>query len=468
MRNAVVVGAGLGGLSAAIHLATAGWRVRVIEKNARPGGKAAERAADTPLGRFRWDTGPSLITMPHVLRALFDAAGERMEDHLELQRVEPACRYAWTGGARIDEDAGFWKRPDVTAYLRHARGIHELSGEAYLTRAPCDWWRAFGPSKLPTLRHLPKVATFQSLAALNRRFFRDPRLIQIFDRFATYNGSSPWKTPATFAIIPFVEAEFGAWFPKGGIARIPEELHRLALRCGVAFELGREITDLAAVRADAVVCNGDAITASARWLREPARAARLQRPEMSCSGLVLLLGVRGAFPGLSHHNIFFSGEYPGEFRAIFDEQRLPPEPTIYLAATSRANPEDAPPGCENWFLLVNAPPNPAVRLDGYEEIVLERLARFGVAPGPGAIVHREIFGPADIARRDNAWRGSLYGWASHSLRTALFRPSLRHPRIRNLYFVGGATHPGGGIPLVLLGGRIVAGRILRDLGKTPS
>ena len=211
MKKILVIGAGLGGLAAAIRLARAGHAVELWEKNDGPGGKLKELSQEG----FSWGTGPSLLTMPHVLRELFTAAGERLEDHLDLVHLDSACRYFWTDGTVIDEDSAFWRRPEVARFLDYARGIYELSGEAYLTRPPGDFWRAFSPRNLGKLRHLGKVATLRTLAAEVERRISDPHLRQIFLRFATYNGSSPYLTPATFNIIPYVEAEFGAWYVRG-------------------------------------------------------------------------------------------------------------------------------------------------------------------------------------------------------------------------------------------------------------
>ena len=230
-RKILVIGAGLGGLAAAIRLARQGHAVEVWEKNDGPGGKLKELR----VGDFRWDTGPSLLTMPHVLRDLFAACSERMEDHLDLVRLDSACRYFWTDGTVIDEDAAFWAQPEVARFLDYARGIYELSGEAYLNHPPSEFWRAFTPRNLGKLRHLGKVATTRTLAGEVERRLSDPHMRQIFLRFATYNGSSPFITPATFNIIPYVEATFGAWYVRGGMARIAQALLGLAQRNGVVF-----------------------------------------------------------------------------------------------------------------------------------------------------------------------------------------------------------------------------------------
>lgn len=231
LKKILVIGAGLGGLAAAIRLARAGHAVEVWEKNAEAGGKLKEIRD----GAFRWDTGPSLLTMPDVLRDLYTAAGERLKDHLDLVRLDSACRYFWTDGTVIDEDSAFWARPEVARFLEYARGIYELSGEAFLNHPPSQMWRAFTPRNFSKLRHLPKVATTQTLAAEVHRRITDPHLRQIFLRFATYNGSSPYATPATFNIIPYVEATFGPWYVRGGMVKIARELQALAERNGVSF-----------------------------------------------------------------------------------------------------------------------------------------------------------------------------------------------------------------------------------------
>jgi phytoene desaturase len=486
VKKILVIGAGLGGLAAAIRLARAGHAVEVWEKNGEPGGKLKELRSDG----FRWDTGPSLLTMPHVLRELFASAEERMEDHLELVRLDSACRYFWTDGTVIDEDTSFWSQPDVAKFLAYARGIYELSGEAYLNHPPGDFWRAFSLRNFLKLRHLGKVATTRTLAAEVERRIADPHLRQVFLRFATYNGSSPYLTPATFNIIPYVESEFGAWYVRGGMAKIAEALTALAQRNGVAFRFnttatawnGTEATahDGTRSRADFLVCNGDVLSSGSRrppgdgispgFLADIFSAKdqqKLLRPPLSNSGFILFLGIRGCDPRLGHHNIFFSDDYPREFTDIHSQKISPGEPTIYISLSSRTDPDHAPQGHDNYFVLVNAPardPDQAwtqAETHGYRDVVLKRLARFGLDNLPRRIVAERIFTPSDFATRDLAHHGALYGWASHSIRASLFRPPLHASK--NVFFVGGTTHPGGGIPLVLLSGKMVADLIQREV-----
>jgi len=488
VKKILVIGAGLGGLAAAIRLARAGHAVEVWEKNAGAGGKLKDLQVDG----FSWGTGPSLLTMPHVLRELFAEAGERMEDYLDLIRLDSACRYFWTDGTVIDEDESFWQRPEVVRFIDYARGIYELSGEAYLNRPPRDFWRAFTLRNWPKLRHVGKVATTRTLAAEVERRISDPHLRQIFLRFATYNGSSPYRTPATFNIIPYVEAEFGAWYVRGGMPRITRALVGLAERNGVAFRFdttatgwdGSEATaqNGTRTRADVLVCNGDMLGtvggdrtpgdhSSSGFLSENygerARMA-LMRHDLSTSGFILFLGVRGRNLRLGHHNIFFSDNYPHEFEEIHREKISPGEPTIYIAVSARTDQDHAPAGHDNYFVLVNVPargpqqPWTDDESREYRDVVVKRLERFGLEDLSERIVSERLFTPGDFAKRDLAYHGALYGWASHSIRTSLFRPPLRAPGARNVFFVGGTTHPGGGIPLVLLSGKMVADMIQRE------
>ncbi len=473
----VVAGAGLGGLAAAIRLAHAGHDVEVWEKNAGPGGKLKELQMDG----FTWGTGPSLLTMPQVLRELFAEAGERVEDHLDLVRLDSACRYFWTDGTVVDEDAAFWQRPEVARFLDYARGIYELSGEAYLNRPPSEFWRAFTPRNWPKLRHLGKVATTRTLAAEVERRISDPYLRQVFLRFATYNGSSPYLTPATFNIIPYVEAEFGAWYVRGGMPKITSALAALAERQGVTFRFHTTVTgwrdheviaeDGSRVKADRLICNADVLSAQTGFLGGLfSRAAREKalRPALSTSGFILFLGVRGREARLGHHNIFFSDDYRAEFDEIHRQKISPGEPTVYVSVSSRTDAGHAPVDHDNYFVLVNAPardprqPWTFTETKSYRDLVIRRLERFGIDDLRNRIVAESVFTPSDFAVRDLAYHGALYGWASHSIGTSLFRPPMRAPGGKDVYFVGGTTHPGGGIPLVLLSGKMVADLIGRE------
>lgn len=454
-----VIGAGVGGLAAAALLARAGASVTLFEKNERVGGKLGWLEIDG----YTWDTGPSLLTMPHVFRQLWAQLGRRLEDDLTLVPLPITCRYRWADGTVIDEDAAFWQRPDVARFLSYARGLYEISAEAFLENPLGEWHRQLTWANLPKLRHLPKIASFQTLDATVRRFFgHDPHLVQLFARFATYNGSSPYKTPAAFNIIAYVEAHFGGWYVRGGLFEIARALERIGRELGVEIRLGEEVAALPP-GFDATVCNQDVLSATPRF-----HGRSLPAREMSMSGFVLYLGVAREYPHLAQHNICFSSDYPAEFRQIFAGQPAD-EPTIYVAIHSKADPARAPVGCENWFVLVNAPaqrggerwPEEAA---AYGDRIIERLeTRFGCAGLREAIRVRRHFTPADFETRYRAQAGSLYGFASHGVRAAFQRPAMAPKDRPGFYFVGGSTHPGGGLPLVILGAQMAVKKILAQL-----
>jgi len=484
----VIVGGGLGGLAAAIRLAAAGRRVVVLEKNERVGGKLNLVEAEG----YTFDTGPSLLTMPWVIAELFAAAGRRMEDYLSLEQVEPTCHYRWPDGTEFNA----WQRlpqliqeverlspPDVPGlfrFLAHTARIYDAVADTFLLK-PFDGIReAFTPGML---RNGPAIDALRSVDGAVRSFFRSPYLRQVFNRYATYNGSSPYLSPATFNVIAYIELAEGGWYVRGGMYALARALERLAGELGVEVRTCAPVAEVLTaggattgvrlqsgeeIRAVQVVVNADPRYAYASLLPgEAAVAARLARLEPSCSGYVLFLGVAGDYPALAHHNIFFSADYPAEFAAIFEKRVPAPDPTVYVAATCRADPAHAPPGHMNLFVLANAPAlSGRVRWEregpAYRDVVLGKLERMGLAGLRQQIAYEQIWTPADIAERYNAAGGAIYGLASNNPFSAFLRPPLRARRPRGLYFVGGGTHPGGGIPLVLLSGKAVAERVCAD------
>ncbi|MDQ4121061.1 MAG: phytoene desaturase family protein [Acidobacteriota bacterium] len=492
MKKVIIIGAGLGGLAAAIRLAALGFSVTILEKNESVGGKVNFIES----GGYKFDTGASLLTMRHVLKDLFEVANRRLEDYLELVLLEPICRYFWSDGTVFDASrnlpktlkeiekieprgiAGFEK------FMTDARRKYEVAERTFLAHSLNDLPKLLRPRYA---KDLAAISSWKTLNAHNRKYFRSLKLQQLFNRFATYNGSSPYQTPATFALIPFVEFGLGAWYVRGGIYEIPKALTRVATELGVEIKIGCEAEKVLCtnhravgiklkngeeIRADFVVSNADAIETYRDLIEEKDRPSflnkRLEKIEPSCSGFVLLLGAKKQFPQLAHHNIFFSDDYPAEFNSIFKEKRPAVNPTIYVCAVSRTDPTQAPTGCENLFVLINAPytseqTNWEKEKKPYRDLIIKKLEDFGLKNLENSIEYEQIITPADFEEKYRANRGSIYGVSSNGVFAAFLRPPNQSKDVRNLFFVGGATHPGGGMPLVMLSGKMAADLIQREI-----
>lgn len=489
----IVIGAGIGGLSAAIRLAAAGKRVIVLEKNARVGGKMSELTQDG----FRWDTGPSVITMRHVLEDVFRSAGRSLYEYITLMPVEPLTRYFYPDGVVLDASRELSRMiaqiealepRDVEgylAYLAYAARLHRITGPVFIYNRP--------PS-LASFVRVPiqdwlKADPFRTMHDAIKSFIKSPHLQQLLGRFATYVGGSPYAAPATLNVIAHVELTGGVWYPTGGVYQIAEGMARLAEELGVEISThtsvrqilveGNHVTGVqldsgVTMMAETILANVD-VTTAYQHLLQPSekvtkRLASLKKFEASCSGFILLLGVDGIYPQLAHHNIFFSEDYKAEFDSIFVKGQPPMDPTIYVSITSKTDANHAPPGCENWFVLINAPANSpkydwSANKNYYRNLVLERLALAGVDVR-GKIVTEQILTPIDLEQMSGAWRGALYGPSPNNKWTAFRRPHNRVPTPHGLYFTGGTTHPGGGVQMVTLSGKVAAELILEDLGLT--
>ena len=479
----------MGGLATAIRLAALGHRVSVFEQNERVGGKLNRLEKDG----FRWDTGPSLITMPFVYRQLWEAAGKRLEDYVTLKPVEPVCRYFWPDGTRLDASDSVGQMTaalealnpaDVAGYFRfmaYSRKLYDLTAEAFLFNG-LNHWRDF--LQLNPVQAF-QIDPFRTVHGAVKSFFKDLHLIQLFDRYATYNGSSPFLAPATLNIIPYVELGMGGYYVEGGLYALAQAYQQLALEMGVEIHTGpacgvvqillenKRATGLLLksgqiIKADLVIANTDVTYTNTNLL--PNIISNPKSLEPSCSGFVLFLGLDRQYEQLAHHNILFSPHYRHEFDQLFKERHPADEPTIYICWTGRSDPDHAPPGGSNLFVLVNAPyiseafdwsaPGATLR---YRDLILDRMEAFGLTDLRRHIVSEEVMTPLDLAGRYNADRGAIYGTSSNNRFSAFLRPPNRSRRVKGLYFVGGSTHPGGGVPLVTLSAKIVAGLVAADL-----
>lgn len=480
-KEIIIIGAGLGGLSAAIRLAKQGFSVTIFEKNSTIGGKVNIVESNG----YKFDTGASLLTMKHILEDLFQFAERRIEDYLEILPLEPICRYFWTDGTIFNASTDLQKTEaeiskldnveNFRKFLADSRRKYEVSEKTFLSHSLNDLPKLLRPKYFKDLLAISSTKTLDSHV---KSYFKSPKLQQLFNRFATYNGSSPFQTPATFALIPYVEFGLGAWYVKGGMYQIPKALEKLAKELGVKIYTESTVEKIVieegkavgvkvggeTIGADFVVTNADAVMTYRELLET--KNKRIDKLEPSCSGFVLLLGTKKQFPNLAHHNIFFSDDYKAEFDALFQKKRPATNPTIYICATSRTDETQAPAGHENLFILVNAPytsekTNWQKEATDYRNLIIKTLEKQGLEGLEDSIDFEEIITPSDFEIKYRANHGSIYGVSSNGIFSAFLRPPNKARKIENLYFVGGATHPGGGIPLVLLSGKLASDLIER-------
>jgi len=495
---AVIIGAGVGGLSLGARLAARGVPVVILEKEAQVGGKMrALRVGEGAPGLAPADVdgGPTVLTMRWVFDELFRETGDDLDRRVTLDPLDVLARHWWPDGATLDLftdrtrsaaaiGAAFGPR-EADAYLRfsdHCAGILEAVREPFL-RAPLPGLA--GMMSLEGLRQARALASIdaaRSLWGAVGGFFRDPRLQMLFGRYATYVGSSPFEAPATLNVIAAVE-QAGAWVVRGGMASLGRALRELALARGATIRTGAEVAEIlvaggraSGVRlrsgevlpASVVVSNGDTAHLKALLGDHEARAPRVGPRSLSALVLTGLYEVEGA--PLSHHNVFFSGDYPREFADLFRRQAVPDDPTIYICAQDRGPRGGAAPGQpERLLILVNAPPTgddprafPPHEDKAWEPKILGLLRRQGLSLRPRATT---LTTPRGFERLFPATGGALYGPASHGMMSAFARPACKTP-LPGLYAVGGSAHPGAGVPMAALSARIAEKIILEGLGAT--
>ena len=468
MKRVAIIGAGLGGLAAALRLRARGFEVTVFEAGPTFGGKMNRWSAEG----FRFDTGPSLITMPWVFADLFRAAGSRLEDHVELLPLHPLSEYVFPDGTRFTytSDLPQWlatlrnlEPRDVSGFFRFMElgaKLYGVSKETFLRRTPTERPPL---SDLALLRKMPLRHGWGNYHRTVAVHFRSPYLRQMFDRYPTYVGSSPYSSPATLALIPYLEYAFGGFGVRGGLHTIVEALAALARQAGVTLCFNAPVARIATANgsvtgvtladgrqspAEVVVMNGDSAT-----LKELLGGDPEEPVSRSMSGFVMLLGIRRALPELEQNTIFFSGDYETEFAQIFDERRFPDDPTVYVNAPSRGDRSLAPGDGETLFIMANAPATGQAFPEARER-VLRRLERSGFPDVTGDIQVQDTWTPQRICERYRMPGGAIYGTDSHGWRNAFFRPPNRDRAVGGLFRVGGSTHPGGGTPTVLLSAEI--------------
>lgn len=494
-ERVIVIGAGMGGLACAIDLARSGFTVTVIERAAAPGGKMRE----IDLGGVRVDAGPTVLTMPWVFADIFEAAGSAIDRHLRLRPLDILARHAWNGSGQLDlfcdvdrsaEAIGAFAGPaeakGYRAFSAQAQGIYETLKDDFLVQqqtGPVGLARRVGMGRTGDLLALKPFETLWQALGVH---FNDPRLRQLFGRYATYCGSSPFAAPATLMLIAHVERE-GVWVVDGGMQRLAEALARTATSLGVTFRYGAPVVEISVgggrvcgadladgerLQADYVVVNagGEALTHGTFGPRVQNAIDRAPIAARSLSAVTWALHARASNFPLSHHNVFFSDDYRAEFEDIFTHGRLPRQPTIYVCAQDRDTFEPDAEEAERLFVLVNAPPNgdrgawDEKDLAACETQVFARLTHCGLELDRSRAASVTTT-PAQFHAMFPATGGALYGQVTHGWSAAFKRPGAK-TRIPGLYLAGGGAHPGAGVPMAALSGRLAARRLILDHALT--
>ncbi|OZV67690.1 1-hydroxycarotenoid 3,4-desaturase CrtD [Winogradskyella aurantia] len=481
-QKVIVIGAGISGLATSIRLRSQGYDVSVFEANSYPGGKLTAFSAEG----YRFDMGPSLFTMPQFVEELFKVADKPISDYFEYKKKEVVCNYFYEDGttfsALADEEkfaeqaAKTFEVDEATVlnYLHRSKSKYDLTASLFLEKSLHKTSTYLSKDTLKAIFNINSLDLNTTLSNYNAKVFKDERLQQFYNRFATYNGSSPYQTPGIMSMIPHLEQYFGTYIPKGGMHQISMSLYTLAQDIGVKFHLNTNVDEILVekskaagiiangkhIYADIVVSNSDVVPTYRRLLKGHKAPERILKQPRSSSALIFYWGITREFPELDLHNIFFSKDYETEFDYIFNKKEVHHDPTVYINITSKDVPKDAPDGCENWFTMINVPSNTGQDwgsiIKAARQNIITKVSRLLNEDISKLITYEAVLDPKSIESKTQSYQGALYGASSNNKYAAF----LRHPNfkqsIKNLYFCGGSVHPGGGIPLCLLSGKIVS------------
>ena len=427
--------------------------------------------------------------MPQYVDALFELCDEDPRAHFTYQKKEIGCEYFWPDGTRLtafsDQDR-FLKEVEeklnvdpsvVKNYLARAKEKFDLTAELFLENSLHRWGTFLTKKTIKALSRLPLFELNKSLAKVNTAQLKEPHLVQFYNRFATYNGSSPFQTPGIMTLVQHLESEYGTFVPEGGMEQISQSLYLLAKRQGVKFHFNQKVTEILHTKnevtavmvdkqklfADVIVSNMDIFPTYRHLLPKAKAPEKILAQERSSSAVIFYWGIQKQFPSLDLHNIFFSEDYQAEFKAIFKEHSLYDDPTIYVNITAKDVPSDAPEGCENWFVMINTPADYGqdweADIVSLRTKVLDKLEVRLTTSIRKHIVTEEVLTPPKIQAKTQSHLGALYGASSNDKMAAFWRHPNFSREFKNLYFCGGSVHPGGGIPLCLLSAKIVSDQL---------
>jgi len=491
-KKVVVVGAGLGGLSAAISLRGEGFDVEIVEKNEKVGGKLNFKEIDG----FGFDLGPSIFTLPQFFESLWERAGKKMEDYVQLQSVTPHWRNFFEDGLTLDlyEEMDLMKKEleklpgdldenwaQFQAFLEYGREQYALTDEGYFAKGLDNVWEM--------LRHygwrlIFKMDHGHTMSESIYSKFDDEYLRLIFEYFIKYVGSSAKDAPGYMNMMSLIQFDYGLWYVKGGMYNLARGLDKLVSDIGIEIRFNSEVATInkagkdvsgvtlkngETIAADYVVCNMEVLPAYQKLLSEPPEfMKKLEKFAPACSGLVIHLGTNKIYDQLAHHNFFYSKNQNKHFDTVFQQGELPEDPTIYLVAPTRTDPSKAPEGHDNIKILPHIPPINPDKPHTHEEYmalkerVIDKLERMGLTDLRKHTVVEDVLTPVDIEAMYNSNRGSIYGVVSDWKKNQAFKAPEQSSKYRNLFFTGGSVNPGGGMPMAILCGQKVSDRVLKQ------
>jgi phytoene desaturase len=428
--------------------------------------------------------------MPQFVEELFLLAGKNPKDYFKYAQHQRACNYFWNDGVRFEAPSNpseyaekafkVFSEPkeNLLKKFNKAKFIDDRIGKLFLEQSLHKWQGFTNLATAKGVLSIPKLDINKSLHQANTRDLSHPKLVQIFDRYATYNGSNPYQTPGIMGIIPHYEHNVGTFFPLKGMHSITTSLVKLATELGVEFIYNTEVTKIIIqdnkakgvstvnrdIEADIVVSNMDVYFTYHKLIKNPDfEPKKTLQAERSSSALIFYWGINASFPELDLHNILFADDYAKEFELIFNGDQPSNDPTIYIHISSKLCKEDAPHGNENWFVMINTPSKKKIDWDQYIEkarqIVIQKISKVLKTDLLSLIVNESILDPRTIESKTMSYEGSLYGTSSNSKYAAFLRHPNFHKKLKNLYFVGGSAHPGGGIPLCLLSAKIATDHV---------
>ena len=491
-HRVTVIGAGLGGISAAISLKAAGYDVEVFEKNSQIGGKLNVMEKDG----FTFDLGPSIFTLPQFFQDLFERAGKKMDDYVQLDAVTPHWRNLFENKPTIDlyqeedlmrreldklpgDPEAHWR--EFKAFLTYGREQYDIVNDGYFDKGLDNLWEFISYYKLKLLGG--KIDYKNTMSESIHQRLSDPQLRMIFEYFIKYVGSSAMDSPGYMNLMPMIQFDYGLWYVRGGMYNLAKGLGKLMEEMGIPIHLNADVeaieksgkrvtgirmTDGTVHASDIIVSNMEVIPAYKKLLNEPISFTRkLEKFAPACSGIVLHIGTNKLFPQLAHHNFFYSEDQHKHFDTVFHKKQLPQDPTLYVVAPTRTDPSKAPEGCDNIKILPHIPPLEEGSDITHEDYValkdrcIDKMERCGLTGLRESIVVEDLLTPVDIERMYRSNRGSIYGVVTDWKLNYGFKAPKTSTRYKNLYFTGGSTNPGGGMPMVVLSGQQCADRIIK-------